>query len=91
MVKQLQKGKTAANVYDPVQPMKDATVEATLRHLKPHYQDMVKVQWFGKRATQVLLPFDEVGNCLPTGKPAIDRNGFQLQSANTTVDVIPYG
>ena len=44
MVKQLQKGRTAAKVYDPVQPVKDATVEATLRHLKPHYQDMVKVQ-----------------------------------------------
>jgi hypothetical protein len=31
MVKQLQKGRTAAKVYDPVQPVKDATVEATLR------------------------------------------------------------
>ena len=46
MVRQLQKGRTSATVYDAIEPVADETVEKTLPHLRQEIQDMVRVQRF---------------------------------------------
>jgi integrase len=43
-VRGLQRGRTEAREPDPIQPVDDATIESTLRHLPPVVADMVRFQ-----------------------------------------------
>ncbi len=55
-VQGLQRGRTAAKEYEPVLPVGDAIVEATLPHLPPVVADMVRLQRFtGARPNEICI------------------------------------